>query len=200
MTTPDKPSRFHASPAQIDAFLRQHFAEDALLNFYQAVGKHVYLAGMADVMSEMWDFRYYPAKLPKLETYNRPFNPPRGRYLPDDSDPVECECGRQWPNSQSMPPNHNDMDCQPDPAPKAVTPEEFDRVLEASSLGAPHVKAVREHIPEDVREQLAKALQKPRAEPDEPDVPCYRTKAHQPHRWLKNRKAVPCPGTPRETP
>lgn len=113
MTEPKKPSRFHASPAEIDAFLRENFAEDALLNFYRAAGdevldeaithgrqhrgvmetrncKHIYLAGMADVLDELWDFRYYPAKLPKLETYNRPFNPPRSLdqaagFHPEDS-------------------------------------------------------------------------------------------------------------------
>jgi hypothetical protein len=107
MTDDNAPSRFHASPAEVDAFLREYFAEDALLNFYRAVGdevldealthgrqhrgvmesrncKHIYLSGMADVMDAMWDFRYYPAELPRLETYDRPFNPPRALH-PQDS-------------------------------------------------------------------------------------------------------------------
>lgn len=173
MTTPEQPSRFHAAPSEIDAFLREHFAEDVLLNFYRAVGdevldealthgrqhraakeqsgnfKHVYLAGMADVMDEIWDFRYYPAKLPKLGTYNRPFNPPRTAHLPEDNEPVECECGLMWPSSKAMPPNHNDMDCQPDPTP----------------------------------------------EPQ--NAPCYRTKVHDAHDWLKGRRKVHCLGNPK---
>jgi hypothetical protein len=33
-----KPSRFHATPAEIDAFLRHHFAEDTLLRYQWAIG------------------------------------------------------------------------------------------------------------------------------------------------------------------
>jgi hypothetical protein len=33
-----RPSRFHATPAQIDAFLREHFAEDTLLRHQWAIG------------------------------------------------------------------------------------------------------------------------------------------------------------------
>lgn len=89
MTSPEQPSRFYATPAEIDAFLRQHFAEDRLLRFYQAVGdavldeirtsaahfrqtkeaeqaKHVYLAGATDVMDHVWDDRYFPTQLPDL--------------------------------------------------------------------------------------------------------------------------------------
>ena len=33
-----KPSRFHATPAEIDRFLREHFAEDTLLRYQQAIG------------------------------------------------------------------------------------------------------------------------------------------------------------------
>ncbi|MBK6019635.1 hypothetical protein, partial [Streptomyces sp. MBT53] len=35
--------------------------------------------------------------------------------------------------------------------------EAFDALLEASSLGAPHVKAAAEEVPEEVREQLRRA-------------------------------------------
>ncbi|MET4670811.1 hypothetical protein [Streptomyces sp. PvR018] len=35
-----RPSRFSATPAQVDAFLRQHFAEDTYLGFQQAIGAH----------------------------------------------------------------------------------------------------------------------------------------------------------------
>jgi hypothetical protein len=177
----DQPNRFHASPAEIDAFLREHFAEDVLLNFYRTVGdevldealqhgrqhraakeqsgsfKHIYLAGMADVMDEIWDFRYYPAKLPQLDGYTRPFNPPR------------------WTPPQ----------------------EDFDALLEDSSLGAPRVKAVRERIPEDVvRERLAEAARTV-ASPEPQNDPCYRTKAHDAHDWLKGRRRVHCLGNPR---
>jgi hypothetical protein len=33
-----RPSRFHATPAEIDAFLRFHFAEDTLLRYQWAIG------------------------------------------------------------------------------------------------------------------------------------------------------------------
>ncbi len=33
-----KPNRFHATPAEIDAFLREHFAEDTLLRYQWAIG------------------------------------------------------------------------------------------------------------------------------------------------------------------
>jgi hypothetical protein len=33
-----KPSRFHATPREIDAFLREHFAEDTLLRYQWAIG------------------------------------------------------------------------------------------------------------------------------------------------------------------
>ncbi len=34
----ERPSRFHATPAEIDAFLRHHFAEDVLLRHQWAIG------------------------------------------------------------------------------------------------------------------------------------------------------------------
>jgi hypothetical protein len=46
MTT--RPSRFHATPAEIDAFLRQHFAEDVLLRYQQALGWRVVSEAAAD--------------------------------------------------------------------------------------------------------------------------------------------------------
>lgn len=33
-----KPNRFHATPREIDAFLRHHFAEDTLLRYQWAIG------------------------------------------------------------------------------------------------------------------------------------------------------------------
>lgn len=104
---PEQPSRFYATPAEIDAFLRQHFAEDVLLHFYRALGdeildeaiahgreyrttkesrsaKHVYLAGMADVMDEMWDYRFYPAVLPDMSHHDRPHMRPPSVH-PDES-------------------------------------------------------------------------------------------------------------------
>lgn len=33
-----KPSRFHSTPAEVDAFLRDHFAEDVLLRYQQSIG------------------------------------------------------------------------------------------------------------------------------------------------------------------
>ena len=35
----EPPSRFHATPREIDAFLRHHFAEDTLLRYQQAIGR-----------------------------------------------------------------------------------------------------------------------------------------------------------------
>ncbi|MFD3970183.1 hypothetical protein [Streptomyces cyaneofuscatus] len=35
-----RPSRFSATPAEVDAFLRQHLAEDTYLSFQQAIGAH----------------------------------------------------------------------------------------------------------------------------------------------------------------
>lgn len=96
---PEQPSRFYATPAQIDAFLRQNFAEDALLHFYQAVGdevldeiettgkeyrakseaeqgKHIYLAGMSDVLDWVHDNRYYPKALPAMDHHRYPVKTP----------------------------------------------------------------------------------------------------------------------------
>jgi hypothetical protein len=127
---PEQPSRSYATPAEIDAFLRQHFAEDVLLHFYRALGdevldeaiahgreyrttkesrsaKHVYLAGMADVMDEMWDYRFYPAVLPDMGHHDRPhmrppevhpdessYHPSRTR-LPSPKTPGELLCDRR---------------------------------------------------------------------------------------------------------
>jgi hypothetical protein len=248
-----EPSRFHASPAEIDAFLRANFAEDVLLNFYRAVGdevldealqhgrqyrgvmesrncKHVYLAGMADVMDEIWDYRYYPAKLPKLGAYNRPFNPPR-------EEGPERECGRTdthgahrfeyqgrfikcpgYDHANHVHAFDTVIGAWPD-GPDGETgtlkqcwcgatrtedalgsresgPKGFDALLDASSLGAPHVKAAREQIPEDVRERLAEAARAASA-PEPENTPCYRPKAHDAHDWLKGRRRVHCLGHPR---
>lgn len=88
-TSPDEsPSRFRATPTEIDAFLRQHFAEDQLQRFYRAVGdlvldevlctgqawraekereqsKYLYLAGAQDVLHAVLESRY-PANLPNF--------------------------------------------------------------------------------------------------------------------------------------
>jgi hypothetical protein len=42
----------------------------------------------------------------------------------------------------------------------AVGGEDFDELLEESSLGAPHVKAATDGIPEDRKEQLRKAVER----------------------------------------
>lgn len=235
MTTPEPPSRFHASPTEIDAFLRQHLAEDVLLNFYRAVGdevldealthgkqyrarkaadngKHVYLAGMQDVMDEIWDYRYYPAQLPRMDAYNRPFNPPREqrvkayvREVPGgwvalrDNDPskvlaqaVMYDDLERKLSAFPYPVLILDPNC--DPVPDTAS---FDDLLDASSLEAPHVRTAVDAgppIPHDIRERLT-PITPPSPEPD--GFPCYRTKAHEPHQWLKGRRAVPCPGIPK---
>jgi hypothetical protein len=43
-----KPSRFHATPAEIDAFLRVHFAEDTLLRYQQAIGNRAVAEAAVD--------------------------------------------------------------------------------------------------------------------------------------------------------
>jgi hypothetical protein len=177
---PEPPSRFHASPAEIDAFLRQNFAEDVLLNFYRAAGdeildeittsgkqfrglaetkggKHVYLAGMDDVLTHIWDDRYYPAQLPKLATYDRPF----GQRAGYQGHVHQFDTIGSWPTG-------------PD--------GEFGSLLKCA-CGAMKEVETPEEVPE----------------PEEPPgTPCYRTKVHEPHQWLKGRKAVPCPGIPEE--
>jgi hypothetical protein len=224
----NKPSRFHASPAQIDAFLREHFAEDALLNFYRAVGdevldeaitygkqhrglmesrncKHLYLSGMADVMDAIWDFRYYPAKLPSLTTYDLPFNRPtpsrRGLH----------------PENSTFHPDNTRL-----PSPKEGTLNVFVQQV-ADGWDAvrdddrSHIVAVAYTLPDLMdklksssvvihvvnppsvtdwgRSKVQKALEASAAPQS-----CYRTKTHDAHKWLKGRKAVQCSGIPKETP
>jgi hypothetical protein len=43
-----QPSRFSATPEDIDAFLHQEFAEDTLLKFYQWVGQHAVFEAVVD--------------------------------------------------------------------------------------------------------------------------------------------------------
>jgi hypothetical protein len=191
MTEDNTPSRFHASPAEIDAFLRQHFAEDVLLNYYRAVGdevldeiqtsgqtfrrsleqttKHVYLSGITDVLAHIQDDRYFPAKLPKLESYNRPWGSPR--------------TVQEWGEiTRSMQLSQHARDAQ------------LESLLKASNF-PPEPGKVEEEIPAQVQQRLQEAVQ--RSQDDSAPQPCYRTKAHDPHKWLKGRKAVQCPGEPK---
>jgi hypothetical protein len=46
------PSRFHATPAEIDAFLRFHFAEDMLLRYQQAIGNRSASEAARDIRTE----------------------------------------------------------------------------------------------------------------------------------------------------
>jgi hypothetical protein len=43
------PSRFNATPAEINRFLRQHFAEDVLLRHQQRVGREAVAEAAADL-------------------------------------------------------------------------------------------------------------------------------------------------------
>lgn len=43
------PSRFHATPAEIDTYLRTILAEDVYLNFQQAIGEHAIGQTVEDV-------------------------------------------------------------------------------------------------------------------------------------------------------
>lgn len=45
----EKPSRFYAAPADINAFLLQHFAEDTLLRYQQAIGYHAVAEATRDM-------------------------------------------------------------------------------------------------------------------------------------------------------
>lgn len=47
-----KPSRFHATPAEIDQFLRFHFAEDTLLRYHWAIGDRAVTEAAVDVRSD----------------------------------------------------------------------------------------------------------------------------------------------------
>ena len=42
------PSRFHATPAEIDAYLRTILAEDVYLRFQQAIGEHALAEAVED--------------------------------------------------------------------------------------------------------------------------------------------------------
>jgi hypothetical protein len=85
----DFPSRFYATPAEIDLFLRRHFAEDILLDFQRAIGQEAVREAVEDlrvyrnhpdntVMKQAWrqgvddaamqidpeeDAGYYPSQL-----------------------------------------------------------------------------------------------------------------------------------------
>jgi len=43
------PSRFYATPANINTFLLQHFAEDTLLRYQQAIGERAVSAAIRDI-------------------------------------------------------------------------------------------------------------------------------------------------------
>lgn len=45
----EPPSRFHATPAEINQFLRHHFAEDTLLRYQQAVGDRAVGEAVEDI-------------------------------------------------------------------------------------------------------------------------------------------------------
>lgn len=97
--SPGLPSRFTATPAEVDAYLRTILAEDTYLRYQRAIGdavldeiqtsgkafragqeaehaKHVYLAGMDDVLQAIWDDRYYPSQL--LCSKHNGFGPCKG--------------------------------------------------------------------------------------------------------------------------
>jgi hypothetical protein len=213
--TPEPPSRFHASPAEIDAFLRQNFAEDVLLNFYRAAGdevldeitasgkqfrglaetkggKHVYLAGMDDVLTHIWDDRYYPAQLPDMASYDLPFNPSR----------TVAEWGL-LKDAQAR----QELLSEPDLVPVTIREvpggwiacKDNDRnqvVAESVVFQDVELRLSALPYPVIVTEILRVTEDTPAPEPQ--GFPCYRTKVHEPHQWLKGRKAVPCPGIPEE--
>lgn len=47
-----KPSRFHATPAEIDQFLREHFAEDRIQLYQWAIGDWAVTEAALDVRSD----------------------------------------------------------------------------------------------------------------------------------------------------
>jgi hypothetical protein len=75
----EPPSRFHATPAQIDAFLRHHFAEDTLLRYQQAIGGRAVTEAARDIRSD--------TNLRKTEGENRLAK--YGRELADLVDPLK---------------------------------------------------------------------------------------------------------------
>jgi hypothetical protein len=49
--TAELPSRFHATPAQVDAYLRTILAEDTYLRFQQAIGEHALAETVEDAQT-----------------------------------------------------------------------------------------------------------------------------------------------------
>lgn len=48
---PELPSRFHATPAEVDAYLRTILAADTYLRFQQAIGDHAIAQTVEDVQA-----------------------------------------------------------------------------------------------------------------------------------------------------
>jgi hypothetical protein len=82
-----KPNRFHATPREVDAFLRHHFAEDTLLRFEQAIGNRAVTEAAVDVRSD--------TNLRQLEGENRLAE--YGRELADLIDALKG--GGHYPSS-----------------------------------------------------------------------------------------------------
>ena len=74
-----KPSRFYATPAEIDAFLRFHFAEDTLLRYQQAIGGRAASEASCDIRSDT-NLRQLEGEY-RLAEY--------GRELADLADPLK---------------------------------------------------------------------------------------------------------------
>lgn len=222
MTENSQPSRFHASPAEIDAFLREHIAEDALLNFYRAVGdevldealshgrahrgvmesrqcKHLYLSGMADVMDEIWDYRFYPVKLPQMDQHTQPFNPPKIRpeFHPEDSTRHSSHTRLPSPKEevaiflQEVPEGWN-----------AVRDDDHDHIVTVAYT-LPSLMEKLKDLPGGFRVVnpptvsdwgRGKVQQAQREASAENPEPCYRGKTHPAHKWLKGRRQAYCPG------
>lgn len=195
-----QPSRFHASPAKIDAFLREHFAEDALLNFYRAVGdevlddirqtasqfrarkemegaKYVYLAGISDVMEAVWDNRYYPGRLPDMSAYNRPFNQPRETGHANHVHAFDTVIG-SWPDG-------------PDGETAALRRCGCGATRTDDALGSRVTAPV--DAPTIFEWGAAKARQ---ADGHLPERPCGQTASHPEHAHRADRQFFSCPGIP----
>lgn len=81
----EAPSRFHATPAEINAFLLTHFAEDTLLRYQHAIGNRAVAEAARDIRMD--------ANMRQLQGDHRKAE--HGRQFADLIDPLKG--GGNWP-------------------------------------------------------------------------------------------------------
>lgn len=86
----ESPSRFYATPAEVDAFLREHFAEDTLLRYQQAIGN----AAVHEATEELRSMANYT--YPSPNTFDEKYA--EGvQWATDEIDPAND--GGHWPST-----------------------------------------------------------------------------------------------------